>query len=302
MHPAIEKLIASRPVITDGAWGSNAPIVTDGAWGTQLQLRGLPVGSVPDSWNLVHPEKVEEVARAYVEAGSQVILTNTFGANSFILSRHGLAEKAAQINRAGVEISKKAADGKAKVFASIGPSGVMLLMGEVTPDQLQAAFADQSRAQAAAGADGIVVETMSDLAEAKLALAAARETGLPVVVSMTFDSGAKLDRTMMGVTPEQAAEQLSAAGADVIGANCGQGIAGYAQICRRLASTVNKPIWIKANAGLPKMVEGKAVYAQTPDEFASFVPQLLEAGATFIGGCCGTTPEFIRAIVKKIKG
>ncbi len=235
MHPTIEKLISARPVVTDGAWGSNGPIITDGAWGTQLQVRGMPVGSIPDAWNLIHPDKVEEVARAYVEAGSQVILTNTFGANGFILGRHGLAEKVAEINRLGVEISKKAADGKAKVFASIGPSGVMLLMGEVSPDELQAAFAEQAQAQAAAGADGIVIETMSDLAEAKLAVAAARETGLPVVACMTFDSGAKLDRTMMGVTPEQAAEQLSSAGADVIGANCGQGIAGYAPICSRLS-------------------------------------------------------------------
>jgi methionine synthase I (cobalamin-dependent) len=262
----------------------------------------MPVGSTPDTWNLIQPEKVEEVARAYVEAGSQVILTNTFGANRFILGRHGLADKVAEINRIGVEISITAANGKAKVFASIGPSGIMLLMGDVSMDELQAAFAQQAQAQAAAGADGIVVETMSDLSEAKLALAAALETGLPVVACMTFDSGAKLDRTMMGVTPEQAAEQLTSAGADVIGANCGQGIAGYASVCARLHAATDRPIWIKANAGLPRMVDGQAVYTQTPDEFASFVPQLLQSGAVFIGGCCGTTPEFIRAIKDKVGG
>ena len=277
-------------------------MISDGAWGTQLQIRGMPLGSTPDAWNLVQPEKVEEVARAYVDAGSQVILTNTFGANRFILGRHGLGDKVAEINRIGVEISKKATQGKAMVFASIGPSGIMLLMGDVSTDELQAAFAQQARAQAAAGADGIVIETMSDLAEAKLALAAALETGLPVVASMTFDSGAKLDRTMMGVTPEQAAEQLTSAGADVIGANCGQGIAGYASICRRLHAATDRPIWIKANAGLPKMVDGKAVYTQTPDEFASFVSQLVQSGASFIGGCCGTTPEFIKAIRAKCSG
>jgi 5-methyltetrahydrofolate--homocysteine methyltransferase len=302
MHPTIAKLIAARPVISDGAWGTNGPVISDGAWGTQLQIRGMPLGSTPDTWNLVQPEKVEEVARAYVEAGSQVILTNTFGANRFILGRHGMGDKVAEINRIGVEISKKAAQGKAMVFASIGPSGIMLLMGDVSADELQAAFAQQAQAQAAAGADGIVIETMSDLAEAKLALTAAKETGLPVVASMTFDSGAKLDRTMMGVTPEQAAEQLTSAGADVIGANCGQGIAGYSPICARLHAATDRPIWIKANAGLPQVVDGKAVYTQTPDEFASFVPLLVQSGASFIGGCCGTTPEFIKAIKDKFSG
>ena len=231
MHPTIAELISAWPVVTDGAWGTNTAVITDGAWGTQLQIRGMPSGSTPDIWNLEHPKEVEAVARAYVEAGSQVILTNTFCSNRFILGRHGLAKKAADINRIGVEISKKAARDKAKVFASIGPSGIMLLMGDVSADELQDAFAQQARAQAAAGADGIAIETMSDLAEAKLALAAALETGLPVVACMTFGSGAELDRTMMGVTPELAAEQLTSAGAEVIGANCGQGIAGFAPIC-----------------------------------------------------------------------
>jgi 5-methyltetrahydrofolate--homocysteine methyltransferase len=280
---------------------SHGPIVTDGAWGTQLQSRGLPVGACPDAWNLSHAEAVEAVARAYVEVGSQIILSNTFGANRFILARHDLANHVAEINRAGVEISRRAAGSKAKVFASMGPCGVMLMMGEVSEDDLKAGFTDQAQAMAAAGADGIVVETMTDPAEARLAVAAAKETGLPVVACMTFGSGAKKDRTMMGVTPEQAAEQLTAAGADVIGSNCGQGIAGMVDICRRLHAATDQPIWIKANAGLPEMVDGKTVYRQTPAEFASFVPELLEAGATFLGGCCGTTPEFIRAVVEQLK-
>jgi 5-methyltetrahydrofolate--homocysteine methyltransferase len=279
---------------------SAGPIVTDGAWGTQLQQRGLPLGACPDAWNLTQPEKVEELAHAYVEAGSQIILTNTIGANRFILARHGLAEQAAEINRAGVQISRQAAAGRAAVVASVGPSGVMLMMGQVSEDALRAAFAEQVRAQAEAGADGIVIETMSDPAEAKLAVAAAYETGLPVVACMTFDSGANKDRTMMGATPEQAAEQLAAAGADVIGSNCGQGIAGMVEVCRRLRAATDRPIWIKANAGLPEMVEGRTVYRQTPAEFAAYVPQLVEAGAAFIGGCCGTTPEFIRAVAEKL--
>ena len=262
MHPTLEKLVASGPVVTDGAWG------------TQLQQQGLPMGACPDAWNLERPEAVEEVARAYVEAGSRVILTNTFGANRFILARHGLAEQAAEINRAGVEISRRAAAGRALVFASLGPSGVMLLMGEMSEEDLQAAFAQQAQAIAQAGADGIVVETMSDPAEARLAVAAARQTGLPVVACMTFDSGPNKDRTMMGTTPEQAAEQLLAAGADCVGSNCGQGIAGFVAICRRLQVASGRPVWIKANAGLPEMRDGETVYSQTPDEFADYVPRL----------------------------
>lgn len=284
MHPTIEKLVAA------------APIVTDGAWGTQLQQRGLPVGTCPDAWNLTAPEKVEQVARAYVEAGSRIVLTNTFGANRFILARHDLAEKVAEINRSGVEISRKAAGDEALVFASIGPSGVMLMMGDVGEDELQAAFAEQAEAMADAGADGIVVETMADPAEAKLAVAAARATGLPVVACMVFDSGANKDRTMMGTTVEQAAEQLTAAGADAIGSNCGQGIAGFVEICRRLKAATDRPVWIKANAGLPEVVDDRTVYRQTPAEFAGYVPGLIEAGASFVGGCCGTTPEFIEAV------
>jgi 5-methyltetrahydrofolate--homocysteine methyltransferase len=288
MRGLIERLTAAGTVITDGAWG------------TQLQARGLPTGACPDGWNLEHPDRVEEVARAYVEAGSDVILTNTFGANRFLLVRHGLADKTAEINRAGVEISRRAAGGKARVFASIGPSGVMLMMGDVSPEELQAAFAEQAQALAEAGADAIVVETMSDPAEARLAVAAAKETSLPVVGCMVFDSGKGHDRTMMGTTPEQAAEVLAAAGADVIGSNCGQGIEGFVAICRRLRAATDRPIWIKANAGRPELVDGKTVFAQTPEKFAASVPELVEAGAAFLGGCCGTTPEFIRAVCRKL--
>ncbi len=289
MHETIEQLTSAGPVVTDGAWG------------TQMQQRGLAVGACPDAWNLEQPEKVEQVARAYVDAGSQVILTNTFGANRFVLQRHQLDDKVAEINRAGVEISRRAAGDRAKVFASMGPSGVMLMMGQVSEDELQAAFADQARAMAEGGADAIVIETMADPAEAKLAVAAARETGLPVVACTVFDSGPNNDRTMMGTTAEQAAEQLTAAGADVIGANCGQGISGFVEICRRLKSATDRPIWVKANAGLPELVDGQTVYAQTPEKFAEYVPALVEAGAAFIGGCCGTGPGFIAAVREALR-
>ena len=161
-------------------------------------------------------------------------------------------------------------------------------------------FAEQARSLAAAGADAIVLETMTDLAETTLAIRAARQTGLPVIASMVFDSGRNKDRTMMGATPEQVAAELTTAGADVIGANCGQGIEGYVAICRRLQAATGRPLWIKANAGLPELAEGRPQYRTTPSEFAAHVPALVEAGADFIGGCCGTTPDFIRAVLKAL--
>jgi len=281
-------------ILTDG------PVVTDGAWGTQLQARGLGLGEFPDLWNISHADQVAEVARAYVEAGSQIILTNTFGANRVRLGEQGAANSVADINARGVEISRRAAGNRARVFASIGPGGKLLMTGEVTADELRAGFAEQAQAQAKAGADALVVETMSDLEEAKLALSAARETGLPVVVCMVFDSGKEKDRTMMGNTPEQVAQALAEAGADVVGANCGQGIAGFIPICRRLRAVTDRPLWMKPNAGLPTMVEGRAVYSTAPEEFAGQVPELLRAGASFVGGCCGTRPEFIAAIRRQL--
>jgi 5-methyltetrahydrofolate--homocysteine methyltransferase len=289
LHPAIEKIIAQGPVLTDGAWG------------TRLQARGLQPGDMPDLWNLTHPEKVTEVARAYVEAGSKIILTNTFGGNRFRLAEAGAADKVKAINEAGARISKQAAGKRALVFASIGPSGKMLMSGDVTAEELSAAFAEQAAALAVGGADALVVETMADLEEAAIAVRAAKATGLPVVASMVFDSGKDKDRTMMGTTPEQAAAGLIAAGADVIGSNCGQGIAGFVKICARLkAAAGGHPIWIKGNAGLPKMVNGKTTYETTPQEFASFIPALIAAGANFIGGCCGTSPDFIREVSARL--
>jgi 5-methyltetrahydrofolate--homocysteine methyltransferase len=284
MKKLIEDLLAAGPVVTDGAWG------------TQMQARGLQPGDCPDQWNLSHPERVEEVARAYVEAGSQVILTNTFGANRIMLARHELAEKTQQINQAGVEISRRAAAGHARVFASMGPCGKMLFAGEVSEDEVAEAFEEQAQALAAAGADAIVIETMSDPGEARLAISATVATGLPVVACMTFDSGRDHNRTMMGTTPEEAAEVLAAAGADVVGANCGQGAEGYIAITKRLGAATDRPLWMKPNAGLPVVSNGDVHYDTTPQAFAGHAKALVEAGASFIGGCCGTTPEFIREL------
>lgn len=282
----LQQLIAHRPVLTDGAWG------------TQLQARGLAVGDFPDEWNLSNPEKVSDVAAAYVQAGSQIILTNTFGANRVRMAGHADVSRVTEINRRGVELSREAAGSRAAVFASIGPSGKMLVSGEVTEQELSEAYAEQVQALASAGADALVVETMADVTEATIAVKAAKATGLPVVACMVFDSGKNKDRTIMGTTPEQAVEALAAAGADVVGANCGQGISGFVSICRRLRAASPLPVWIKANAGLPVMINGRAEYQTTPEEFASFLPALVEAGATFIGGCCGTSPDFINALAK----
>lgn len=286
MNAFLEKLLAEQPVITDGAWG------------TQIQNLGLEPGGCPDAWNLENPSAIEQVAKSYVDAGSRIILTNTFGANRVALERFGLADQTVAINRAGAEISRKVVLDKAYVFGSIGPSGKLLFTGEIGEKELSAAFEEQALALAEGGVHGIVIETISELDEAKLALKAARKTGLPVVVSMVYDSGREYDRTMMGATPEVVVEELVDAGADVIGANCGMGIELVEPVCRRLRASTNLPIWIKPNAGLPEFIAGKVVYNITPEQFAERAVRIREAGAHFIGGCCGTSPDFIRAMRK----
>jgi len=273
-------------------WLAGGPLISDGAWGTQLQARGLAPGESPDTWNLTHPDRVEAVARAYVEAGSQVILTNTFRANGIAMDGDLDA-----INRAGVAISRRAAEGRALVFASMGPTGKMLLTAEVTPAQVFAAFDAQAAALAGAGADALLVETLSDPDEARIAVHAAKRTGLPVIGSFAFDSGRRKDRTMMGATPEAVAAAMVEAGADGVGANCGVGAEFAAAICGRLRAACQLPVWIKPNAGLPVLVEGEICYDVSPNLFASHYAALCAAGAGFVGACCGSSPDFIRALV-----
>ena len=289
MHAFIANLIKDGPVLTDGAWG------------TQIMKRGLQPRECPDSWNLSHPEKVEEVAREYVDAGSRVILTNTFGANRYALGKFGLADGVAEINIKGVDISRRAAGTKAYVFASMGPTGKLLATREVTENDLQQAFEEQAQAMAKAAPDAIVVETMMDLTEARIAATAAKQTGLPVVACLVFDSGRLKDRTMMGNTVEQAVEVLSQLEVDAIGANCGQGIEGFIPICKRMRAATELPLWMKPNAGRPETVDGQAVYTTTAQDFVRFVPELIQAGANFIGSCCGSEPAFIREIGKTLR-
>jgi len=277
-------------------WLSKGLLITDGAWGTELQARGLAPGMIPDSWNITHPDKVESVARAYVDAGSQVILTNTFRANAVAMHTTSAADLD-QINRAGVAISKQAAGRQALVFASIGPTGKLLVSGEIGSEQITAAFVAQAASLAAAGADALLIETMSEIDEARLAVEAARRTGLPVIASFAFDSGKNKDRTMMGATPEAVAAAMVEAGAEGIGANCGVGVELALPICKRFREACDLPVWIKPNAGLPVM-EGSAIhYATSADYFASHFVALRDAGASFVGSCCGSTPEFIRALI-----
>jgi methionine synthase I (cobalamin-dependent) len=281
--------------------------LTDGAWGTEFQRLGAKFGACTDEWNLTKPEIVRQVAESYVQAGSRVILTNTFRANRISLSQYGLEEHLEAINRTAVKISLQAAGDSALVFASMGPSGKMLMTQEVDAEQLREAFSEQSRALAAEGPDAILIETMTDLAEARIAAAAALETGFPVIVSFVFDSGKHRDRTMMGITPEQAATAMTSDGVHAIGANCGFDIRDFIPVCKRLAAASQLPIWIKPNAGSPEVIDGVAHYKVTPWEFAASAQEFLEAGATFLGGCCGTGPEFIRVLaeqpgIKKMAG
>lgn len=279
-------------------WLKNGPLLSDGAWGTELIARGLEPGTCPDLWNLSNPEAVAEVASAYVDAGSRVILTNTFRANPVSLPSE-FAGRTAEINTAGVRISKQAAAGRALVFASMGPTGKMVMAEEISAAEVESAYDIQARALATAGADALLVETQSDPMEAEIILRAAKATGLPVIVSFTFDTGKAHDRTLTGEKPESIAQRMEQAGADAIGANCGAGIDHFVTLCRRMRESCQLPLWMKPNAGLPVVENGKLHYRQSPQEFAAHLPELLAAGASFVGGCCGTSPEFVAALKER---
>ena len=288
MHALIQKIISSGIVITDGAWG------------TELQRMGLKPGENPDSWNLSNPAAVEEIPRAYIAAGSKIVLTNTFGANRYVLGKIGLADRVQSINKAGVEISKKAAANRAYVFGSMGPTGKLLLRKEVTTNDLQAAFDEQAQAIHEAGADGIVIETMMDLREACAVITAAKKTGLAVIACMVFSAGKEKDRTMMGDTVESVVHSFVDAGVDAVGVNCGQGVRGFIPICERMRSLTDLPLWMKPNAGLPAIENSITTYNIGPREFTDGVVELIKAGAKFVGGCCGTSPDYIRAIAERV--
>jgi 5-methyltetrahydrofolate--homocysteine methyltransferase len=283
------------------SWKKGEVLLADGAWGTEFFKRGLMQGSPPDEWNLTHPEIVREITRDYLDAGASVILTNTFGANRFRLEAHGLSGRVREINIRAAELAREVVGQRVLVAGDIGPSGRIMAMGEVTSGDLADAFTEQARALRDGGVDWIVVESMADADEMEIAVRAASDAaGVPVVASMTYNRTPRGYRTMMGNSPETCVRKAESAGASLVGANCGTGIEDYVPLAPVLRGLTSQPIWMKANAGVPQLVGGRVTYPLTPEQYASFVPALIEAGVDVIGGCCGTDPRFIREVGKSI--
>ncbi|MCG8336116.1 MAG: homocysteine S-methyltransferase family protein [Proteobacteria bacterium] len=288
----------SRERITKVVAGGRL-LVSDGAWGTFLHAKGLKSGECPEQWNLTHPDDVYEVAKSYINAGSDMVQTNSFGGSRFKLEHYGLGDKTSQINEAAADISRKAAGDNNWVIASLGPTGKMLVTGEVTEEVLYDVFNEQARALEKGGADAICIETMYDLGEANQAIKAVKEnTGCEVISTFTFQLTKKGEyRTMMGTTPQDFARSVLDQGADIIGTNCGNGMERMIPIVRAIREVdADVPILVHANAGLPENVDGKDVFPEQPADTASFVNDLINAGVNIIGGCCGTTPDHITAI------
>ena len=278
--------------------------ILDGAWGTELQKRGLRPGVCPDAWNLQNPPAVSAVAEAYVQAGAQVILSNTFRSNRLALADAGLADKANDLAERGVAISRRAAGQDVRVFASMGPSGKILMMGEIPPDEVYRAFAAQAAALERGGADAILCESFFELDEILLAAKAARDnTRLPLVTSMTFEVKDGKVATIMGATPADLVAAARKAGVAAVGGNCGAGPESYVEIAGAFRRATDLPIWIKPNAWLPAVsADGQTSFPMGPAEFARIAPALVQAGANFLGGCCGTTPEHIRQLRAAVAG
>ncbi len=273
-------------------------LVSDGAWGTCLMAKGLRAGECPELWNIERRSDVLDIAQSYINAGSDMIETNSFGGNSITLKGFGLDRRAEELNIAAAEISREAA-GDSIVLGSIGPTGKMLITGDITKDEIYDVFSAQAAALEKGGADAIIIETMSDIEEAALAVKAAKDnTTLEIICTMGFDiSAGGSYHTMMGVTPADFTNIIVDSGADIIGANCGNGIDDMTPIAKEIRRTSkNIPILIHANAGKPEYENGAISFPDSPSKMASAVVALIKAGTNIVGGCCGTTPEHIVAI------
>lgn len=280
-------------------------LISDGAMGTFLQAKGLKPGESPESWCVTHPDEVKSVAEAYVAAGSDIVETDSFGGTTYKQREFGLSDQVDTFNKASAKLAKEAIAGKGYVAASVGPTGQIVEDegGNVTPEDLYNAFKQQVVALAEGGADALCIETMSSRTEAVQAIKAAKEnTKLPVICTFTFEAKTKGFRTMMGLTPAAAALAAVDAGADIVGANCGNGIANMVEITREIRAAVpGTPILIHANAGMPVLENGKSVFKETPSDMAARVCELIGAGANIIGGCCGTTPDHIAAMARVVR-
>ncbi len=270
-------------------------LIADGATGTQLLARGLS-GECPEAWNVESPETVRAIHRAYVEAGSQLVCTNTFGASEWKLARSGHAADQERFCRAAAENALAAADGKAYALADIGPTGELPAPYGTHPiEKFEDVFAAQIKLLAEAGVHGVIIETMVSADEAAAAVRAAKRVcDLPVLACVTYTAGKAGYRTLMGETVGQATEGLLEAGADAVGSNCGLGVGQMAEVVGEIRAVTAGPVLAKPNAGQPRLVDGDTVFEEGADDWAPKVPDLIAAGANIVGGCCGTTPEHIR--------
>lgn len=285
-------------------FASGKIILSDGAWATQMQKLGLQPGDCPEEWNVSRPDNVRQIARDYLKVGADFCLTNTFGGNKYRLVRHGFADKMREFNLLGALLSRQAADEVgAWVAGSVGPTGEFVQPeGMLAPNEMYAAFREQIEALKEGGVDAVCIETMYVLDEALLAIKAAHDVGVFCIACMTFDETPGGFKTMMGVELGEAAKALDASTADVIGTNCGNGIDEMVKIAHTMRGLTKKPLMVKSNAGLPKVVHGISVYKETPQMMAARIAELKAAGVAIVGGCCGTTPEYIRAFRAAIDG
>lgn len=279
-------------------------LLADGAMGTMLHSQGLGTGECQEEWNLSHREEIKSIHESYLQAGCDLILTNTFGGNRFCLKKFGLEDRVREFNKAGVGIAKEVVkDSQAFILGDVGPTGeFMEPVGTIALETMSEVFREQILVLAEEGVDALIIETMSDLQEAQAAIKAARETNLPVLVSLSFNPGQKGFRTMMGVDIPTAVKGLIASRADVLGTNCG-GVnpEEMVEIIKEMRSLTDKPLLAQPNAGKPTLIKGETVYNQSPEEVAANVGKLIEAGANIIGGCCGTTPEHLTRMAQVIR-